>query len=232
MLGSDLAHPEVVIGANGGSDAIWLPGAMSLERRARLARRVAAALSVQDYTGAIFAADSLGPVPGALPLSAIGLKGEARTTEPDLIISFRSGVIPGCDRGPELCAFEVADTDLQEGQGIHGGFDRATTRNMMAAIGPDFRARFRDPAPVGNADWAPTLAHVLHLEIGGRGALGGRVMTEALRGVTAPPDTQPLRLTSPPTSNGFVTTLEGQVVSGHVYGDVAGAPGRAVGQTP
>ncbi len=232
VLGNDPAHPEVVIGANGGSDAIWLPAATSPERRARLARRVAAALSVQDYTGAIFAADMLGSVPGALPLSAIGLKGEARTPEPDLIVSFRSGVIPGCDRGPELCAFEVADTDLQQGQGIHGGFDRAATRNMMAAIGPDFRTRFRDPAPVGNADWAPTLAHVLHLEIGGRGALGGRVMSEALLEVTAPPDTQPLRLRSPPALNGFVTTLEGQVVSGHVYGDVAGAPGRAVGQTP
>ncbi len=232
VLGSDPAHPEVVIGANGGSDAIWLPAATSPERRARLARRIATALSVQDYTSAIFAADRLGAVPGALPLSAIGLKGEARTPEPDLIVSFRSGVISGCERGPELCAFEVADTDLQQGQGIHGGFDRATTRNMMAAIGPDFRARFRDPAPVGNADWAPTLAHVLHLEIGGRGALGGRVMAEALRGETAPPDTQPLRLRSPPASNGFVTTLEGHVVSGHIYGDVAGAPGRAVGQTP
>ena len=232
VLGSDPAHPEVVIGANGGSDTIWLPAATSPERRARLARRIATALSVQDYTSAIFAADRLGAVPGALPLSAIGLKGEARTPEPDLIVSFRSGVISGCERRPELCAFEVADTDLQQGQGIHGGFDRATTRNMMAAIGPDFRARFRDPAPVGNADWAPTLAHVLHLEIGDRGALGGRVMAEALRGEAAPPDTQPLRLRSPPAPNGFVTTLEGQVVSGRVYGDVAGAPGRAVGQTP
>ena len=232
VLGNDPAHPEVVIGANGGADAIWLPAATSPERRAKLAQRIVAALSVQDYTGAIFAADRLGPVPGALPMSAIGLTGEARTPEPDLIVSFRSGVIPGCDRGPELCTFEVADTDLQQGQGIHGGFDRATTRNMMAAIGPDFRARFRDPAPVGNADWAPTLAHVLHLQIGGRGALGGRVMTEALRGVAATPDTQPLRLRSPPAANGFVTTLEGQVASGHAYGDVAGAPGRAVGQTP
>ncbi len=231
VLGADPTHPQVVIGANGGSDALWLPEA-SPERRSRLARRIAAALSVQDYTSAIFTADAFGPVPGALPMSAIGLKGEARTPAPDLIVSFRSDVIPGCVRGPELCAFEVADTELQQGQGIHGGFDRATTRNMMAAIGPDFRDRFRDPAPVGNADWAPTLAHILRLEIGGHGALGGRVMSEALREGADAPVVMPLRLGSTPAANGFATTLQGQVLSGHVYGDVAGAPGRAVGQTP
>ena len=231
VLGADPARPEVVIGANGGSDALWLPAA-SPEGRARLAGRIAAALSVQDYTAAIFAADDLGPVPGALPMSAIGLKGQARTPAPDLIVSFRSGAVPGCERGPDLCAFEVADTELQQGQGIHGGFDRATTRNMMAAVGPDFRRRFRDLAPVGNVDWAPTLAHILHLDVGGRGALGGRVMAEALREGGAPPAVKPLRLSSTPAANGFVTTLEGQVADGHLYGDVAGAPGRAVGQRP
>ncbi len=231
ILGDDLVHPEVVIGANGGSDAIWLPDA-SPERRGRLARRIASALTQQDYTAAIFAADALGPIPGALPMSAIGLKGDARTPAPSLIVSFRSGPVKGCARGPELCAFEVADTDLQQGQGIHGGLDRAVTRNMMAAVGPDFRTKFRDLDPVGNADWAPTLAHVLHLRIGGRGELGGRIMAEALREATTPLSAKPLRLTSPPAANGFVTTLEGQVAAGHAYDDVAGAPGRAVGQTP
>ena len=233
VLGADPARPEVVIGANGGSDALWLPHAgASPQARARLAGRIAAALSVQDYTAALFVADDLGPVPGALPMSAIGLKGQARTPAPDLIVSFRSGSVPGCGRGPDLCAFEVADTELQQGQGIHGGFDRATTRNMMAAIGPDFRTRFRDLAPVGNIDWAPTLAHILHLDVGGRGALDGRLMAEALREGGAPPPVKPLRLSSTPAANGFVTTLEGQVADGRVYGDVAGAPGRAVGQRP
>ena len=233
VLGPDPLHPKVVIGANGGGDAIWLTdAAASPGDRGRLARRIAEALSVQDYTSAIFAKDALGPVPGALPMSAIGLNGEARTPAPDLIVSFRSGAVPGCTRGPELCAFEVADTELQQGQGIHGGFDRATTRNMMAAVGPDFRSRFRDPVPVGNADWAPTLAYILHLQIGGHGALGGRVMSEALRDGADAPAVTPLRLSSTPAANGFVTTLQAQVASGHVYGDVAGAPGRAVGQTP
>ncbi len=57
-------------------------------------------------------------------------------------------------------------------------------------------------------------------------------MSEALREGRMRPDTTPLRLRSTPAANGFVTTLEAQVASGHVYGDVAGAPGRAVGQAP
>ena len=57
-------------------------------------------------------------------------------------------------------------------------------------------------------------------------------MSEALRDGADAPAVTPLRLSSTPAANGFVTTLQAQVASGHVYGDVAGAPGRAVGQTP
>jgi hypothetical protein len=34
---------------------------------------------------------------------------------------------------------EIADTGLQQGQGMHGSFSRADTFNNMAAIGPDFK---------------------------------------------------------------------------------------------
>ena len=41
-----------------------------------------------------------------------------------------------------MCAVNVADTGLQQGQGMHGSFNRADTMNFMAAIGPDFQIRF------------------------------------------------------------------------------------------
>ena len=56
-LGTDANAPEVVIGANGGSDLIWLPTARARD----WATRIAAFLATQDYTGALFAAR--GPVP-------------------------------------------------------------------------------------------------------------------------------------------------------------------------
>ena len=72
---------------------------------------------------------------------------------PAIAISFRT-FSAGCD-APLRCAVEIADTGLQQGQGMHGTFSRADTNNFMAAIGPDFKAGFVDPAPVSNAESSP-----------------------------------------------------------------------------
>ncbi len=225
MLGRDTRSPEVVVAANGGSDLIYLPGGGAKA----LAARIVNALTAEDYVGAIFIADSLGPIPGALPLSAIGHQGAAQTPQPAIIVSFRSWSL-GC-RKPELCAVEIADSPLQQGQGIHGAFSRADTHNFMAAIGPDFRRGFRDPAPVGNVDVPVTLARVLGLQLSERGSLKGRVLGEALGG--GQPMSQGVRtIRSAPAANGFVTVLREQTVGGSVYFDAAGAPGRTFGLGP
>ena len=83
-------------------------------------------------------------------------------------------------RGRRSC-----DTPLATGQGNHGSFSRAETRNFMAAIGPDFKAGFADPAPISNADIAPTLAQVMGLDLPPKGKLTGRVISEALTGGAA-----------------------------------------------
>ena len=225
VLGRDARSPEVVVAANGGSDLIYLPGGGAKA----LAARIVNALTAEDYVGAIFIADSLGPIPGALPLSAIGHQGAAQTPQPAIIVSFRSCSL-GC-RKPELCAVEIADSPLQQGQGIHGAFSRADTHNFMAAIGPDFRRGFRDPAPVGNVDVPVTLARVLGLQLSERGSLKGRVLSEALGGGQAVPHgVRTIR--SAPAANGFVTVLREQTVGGSVYFDAAGAPRRTFGLEP
>ena len=226
VLGRDPTKPDVVIGANGGADLIWLPTAAG---RA-VAGRIAAFLTTQDYSAGLFADDALGPIPGALPTHAIGLKGAARTPAPDLVVSFRSGST-GC-ADALVCAFEVADTALAQGQGIHGSFSRADGRNMMAASGPDFRRAYVDPAPVGNIDWAPTLAHVVGLELRGPGELKGRVMAEALSEGAPPPAAKMERLRSTPAANGFVTTLDVRTLGGARYPHAAGTPGKTVGLDP
>jgi len=224
-LGVDAQHPQVIIGTNGGDDVIWLPGP---DAKA-LAARIVAALTVQDYTGAVFVNDSLGPVPGALPTSLIGLNGAALTPAPAIVVSFRS-FTTGCDR-PEVCGAEVADTLLQQGQGIHGSFGRQDTHNFMAAIGPDFKTGFVDPAPVSNADLAVTLAQVLGLDLHPRGALVGRVLGESLVGGEVPTSTQ-RTLRSAPAANGFTTVINIQDVGATPYFDAAGDPARTLGLTP
>lgn len=225
LLGPDPKAPEVVVAANGGSDLIYLPGANAKA----LAQRIVGILVRQDYVGGIFVADGLGPVPGTLPLSAIGLQGPARLPQPSIIVSFRSWSL-GCRR-PELCAIEVADTPMQQGQGMHGAFSRADTHNFMAATGPDFRRGFKDPDPVGNVDVPVTLAKALGLQLSHRGSLEGRVASEALAG-GAPLAHGERRIRSAPAANGFVTVLDMQTAGGKTYFDAAGAPGRTFGLGP
>jgi len=226
MIGGDPKHPGIVYAPNGGTGLLYLPGP---DAKA-LAPRVVEALTRQDYTGAIFVNDALGAIPGSLPMSRIGLIGSARTPQPSIVVSFRSWST-GC-ADPEMCGVEVADSSQQQGQGIHGAFSRADTHNFMAAIGPDFKAGFKDPAPVSNADWANTLAHILGLQLGDNGKARGRVMSEALRDGGPPPASRLIVLRSDPAANGFVTVLNAQEAAGETYFDAAGAPGRTLGLKP
>jgi arylsulfatase A-like enzyme len=221
LIGADPAHPDVVVAANGGSDLVYLP-----KRDRRLAARVVAALLAQDYVSGIFVEDALGRFAGTLPLSAINLRGSAVTPHPSIVVNFRS-FATGCAE-PLKCTVEIADTGLQQGQGMHGSFNRADTMNFMAATGPDFKAGFVDPAPVSNADIGRTVAHLLGLEPRNRGKLVGRVMAEALPG-GAVPAFSVRTLASPPARNGLATVLDYQLVGTTRYFDAAGFPGRTVG---
>jgi hypothetical protein len=188
---------------------------------------VVEALTAEDYTGAIFVDDRFGAIPGALPTSAVGLTGAAVTPSPSIVVSFRS-FPTGCAK-PELCGAEVADTELQQGQGIHGSFGRQDTHNFMAAVGPDFKVAFQDPSPVGNADIAPTIARLLRLDLGGGGQAVGRVLGEALADDGAPVVAVRHVTRSAPAKNGFVTTLDWQEAAGTPYFDAAGMAGRTLG---
>ena len=101
----------------------------------------------------------------------------------------------------------------------------------MAAIGPDFKVHFFDRLPVANTDIAPTLAHVLGLDLSAGSAPGkltGRVLGEALAGGKSLSVSRKV-MSSLPASNGLKTVLDEQLVVGTAYFDAAGIPGRVVG---
>ncbi|MFZ2078005.1 MAG: alkaline phosphatase family protein, partial [Xanthobacteraceae bacterium] len=183
-------------------------------------------LLTQDYVSGIFVDSKLGKFPGTLTLDDIALEGSAITPHPAIAISFRSfDTVCG---EPVRCTVEVADTVLQQGQGMHGSFSRADTWNFMAMQGPDFKAQFVDPAPASNADLGRTIAQLMHLDVSDKGKLIGRVLSEALPG-GALPDVSSHVLTSEPAANGLMTVLDMQQVGQTRYFDVAGFPGRTVG---
>ncbi|MFO1074451.1 MAG: alkaline phosphatase family protein [Geminicoccaceae bacterium] len=224
LIGEDPAKPKVIVATNGGSDLIYLPDGDNA-----LAQRVVDALMAQDYTSGVFVDSRLGPIPGTLPLSEIGLEGASVLPQPSIVLSFRSFDTVCGD--PMRCGVEVADTSLQQGQGMHGAFSRSDTWNFMAAIGPDFRSGFVDPAPSSNADVGRTIVHLLGLEPHDKGKLVGRVLTEALHGGTAPAVTRRI-IASEPGRDGLVTVLNEQLVGETRYFDAAGFVGRTLGLTP
>jgi hypothetical protein len=200
---------------------IYLP-----QKDAALATRIVAALLDQDYISGLFVDDDLGRLSGTLPLSAIGLKGPARTPVPSIVVNFRS-FDTGCGQ-PLMCSVTVADTGLQQGQGMHGSFSRADTMNFMAAAGPSFKTGVIDHAPVSNADIGRTVAHILGLRDADNGTLVGRVIDEVLPGGAMPQVTRQL-VRSEPGAGGLATTLATQNVGQTRYFDAAGFPGRTVG---
>jgi len=223
LIGRDPAAPDIVVAANGGSDLVYL-----VNRDRALAGRVIEALFAQDYVSGVFVDDDLGPFPGTLPLSAINLKGVAKMPTPAIVVNFRS-FSTGCEQ-PVLCTVELADTTLQQGQGMHGSFSRADTMNFMAAIGPSFKRGYVDELPVSNADVGQTLARLLGLKIPFRGSLRGRVIEEALPGGTEPAVTVET-LRAQPAANRLATTLSYSQVGTTRYFSAAGFPGRTVGLT-
>jgi hypothetical protein len=222
ILGNDPSKPDLVIGTNGGNDLIYFPRSNGKE----LAPKVVKALFAQDYTSGVFVNDDLGRIPGTLPLSKIGLKGGARTPTPSIVVNFRSETT-GCDE-PLLCAVNVADATQMQGQGHHGSFSRADTANFMAAIGPAFKVNLKNPAPVSNADIAPTLARIAGVRLAPVGKLQGRVITEALAGGKSVRSWR-YNLVSEPGDGGLRTIVNMQFVGTTRYFDAAGFPGRTVG---
>jgi predicted AlkP superfamily pyrophosphatase or phosphodiesterase len=221
LIGGDRNKPKVVVAANGGSDLIYVP-----DGDKPMAKRIIDILLTQDYVSGIFVDSKLGKFPGTLSLDDIALEGSAITPHPAIAISFRSfDTICG---EPVRCTVEVADTGLQQGQGMHGSFSRADTWNFMAMQGPDFKTQFVDPAPASNADIGRTIAQLMHLDVSDKGTLLGRVLSEALPG-GALPEVSSRVITSEPAANGLVTVLDMQQVGLTRYFDVAGFPGRTVG---
>jgi predicted AlkP superfamily pyrophosphatase or phosphodiesterase len=221
LIGGDRQKPKVVVAANGGSDLIYLP-----DGDKTVAKHIVEMLLSEDYVSGIFVDSKLGKFPGTLSLDDIALEGSAITPHPAIAVNFRSfDTVCG---EPVRCTVEIADTVLQQGQGMHGSFSRADTWNFMAMQGPDFKAHFVDPAPASNADVGRTIAQLMQLDTADKGNLVGRVLTEALPNGAVPAVTSRV-VTSDPGPNGITTVLDMQMVGSTRYFDAAGFPGRTVG---
>jgi arylsulfatase A-like enzyme len=217
LLGDDVkkadgSDAKAIVAANGGSDLIYVP-----DENPDTVRQIVGMLTTFDYVGAIFVDDQFGAAPGALPMSAIGLVGSSPLPRPAIVVGFKVFYLKS---GNLQTAIQISDTSLQEGQGMHGGLGRDSTFNNMAAIGPDFRTKFLDNAPVSNADIAPTIAQILGFDLQANGKLKGRVIREALRGGNDKVRFSSRQIAST-AANGWRTILLFQEMDGERYLDRA-----------
>ncbi len=214
---------NVIVAANGGSDLVYIP-----DHNAETLKQVVDILTKENYVSGLFVDDAYGPIAGTLPLSSINLKGSAQTPTPAIVINFKTFSTDASN--PNQSEVEIADTTLQQGQGMHGSFGRGDTLNNMIAIGPDFKRGFVDSAPVSNADVAPTLASILGLNVPtSNGDLVGRVISEALNGNPDSVDSTSGVLKSSQALNGQRTYLNYQQVGDTKYFDAAGFANGTVG---
>jgi arylsulfatase A-like enzyme len=148
------AHGTTV--ENGGSAFVYSPDPEAV-----------LAIRQLDYVGPMFTRTGSQQT---LPLSLVGLGGPRA---PDIVFSL---------------AWDGAEIDGVAGSAVgtpgkllvdHGTISPYDLHNTLVAQGPDFRVGWRNPAPVGNIDIAPTLKHLLHLDPGS--AFEGRVLAEAVR---------------------------------------------------
>ena len=213
----DGSDATLIVAANGGSDLVYVPSG-----NVDVVRKTLGILMRLDYVGGIFADDKYCATPkdcpGALPLSSIGLTGHSAVPRPAIVVAYK--IFYGSP-GDLQSASQVSDTTLQEGQGMHGGFGRDQTFNNMAAMGPDFKVGFLDESPAGNIDIAPTLAHLLGLQMPSVGSVRGRVLEEVLPGGKSPDTGGRKVMVSTPNENGWSTLLEYQEFGGTRYYDSA-----------
>jgi arylsulfatase A-like enzyme len=213
----DGSDATLIVAANGGSDLVYVPSGS-----ADIVHKTIDILMQLDYVGGLFVDDRYcaapSDCPGSLPLSAVGLTGHSAVPRPAIVVTYKVFYRVA---GDLQSAAQVSDTTLQEGQGMHGGFGRDQTYNNMAAMGPDFKAGYVDEAPAGNIDIAPTLAHLLGLQMPSVGGIRGRVLEEGLAGGKAPEAAARKVLVSAPDGDGWSTLLEYQELRGTRYYDSA-----------
>ncbi len=214
----------VAIAANGGSDLVYIPSGSP-----DVLKQVVAVLLKQDYVSGLFVNEDFGAIPpGTLPLTAINLQGSTDLPKPAVVVNFAT--FSTDPSNPLMTAVEVADSGLQQGQGMHGTIGRHDTFINMAAIGPDFKQGYEDPNPVGNADIASTAAAILGFPLASNGSLTGRVITEALvSGPDANYATYGVNYSAPDPVSGQRTYLAYQKVGKVNYVDSAGFPNKTVG---
>jgi len=168
----ELAPDAIIVAANGGSEYFYVPSSDSA-----LVQRLVTTLQERRPYGPIFVRARYGALAGTLPFERVGLESAQSVSPPmpDVVASFAWN-----DSAQSLAAANTPGSEHASAEslrGMHGSFSPVDVHNTLIAIGPDFRAGYRDEYPTSTLDIAPTVAALLGLSLP---HAEGRVLREAL----------------------------------------------------
>ena len=104
-------------------------------------------------------------------------------------------------------AYGYAGTTATGGVAGHGSSSPYDIHNVLVAAGPDLKQGAEVTTPTGNVDFAPTILHVLGVEIPTE--MEGRVLHEALQsGGSATPNVQPGEVTVTSADGSYTLTAQ------------------------
>jgi hypothetical protein len=172
----------VVVAANAGSDYLFVP-----DGNRDVVKAAVASLQSRQQFGAIFVSDRYAEIAGTLPMSLINTEPKVNGRAPDIIVSFNYDETIAVAGKPGISYASSVNR-----RGDHGSFSPTDTRISLLARGPDFKAGLYDTLPTANVDIAPTVAHILKLNMPD---VQGRVLEEALQGGPPVTDFSVLRKT-------------------------------------
>jgi arylsulfatase A-like enzyme len=172
----------VVVAANAGSDYVFVP-----DGNRDVVKAAVASLQSRQQFGAIFVSDRYGEIAGTLPMSLINTEPNVTGRAPDIIVSFNYDETIAVAGKPGISYASSINR-----RGDHGSFSPTDTRISLLAHGPSFKAGLYDTLPTANVDIAPTIAHILKLNMPD---VQGRMLEEALQGGPPVTDFSVLRKT-------------------------------------
>jgi hypothetical protein len=120
-------------------------------------------------------------MPGTFPLEAVRM--DATNALPDVVLSMRWSADLSGSGTPGM----VVSDGGTKGKGTHASLSRYDMHNTLVATGPDFKVGLINDLPSGNADVAPTILHILGINLPSGTKMDGRVLHEALENEAASP---------------------------------------------
>jgi len=97
----------------------------------------------------------------------------------------------------------------------HGTASKWDIYNTLIAYGPDIKRGFRNPAPTGNVNMAPTIAYLCGIDP--PDSMDGRVMKEILDGGPSPDSLEVEENEYAASAGGYTVTVSASYVDGHRY---------------